>query len=233
MFYVGFIDILGFKNLVLSSEEEYIANIFVEIEKKVNESKRDFSFIDIYFKIMSDSIVVACDEKYKGAFAAVSLCCMNVQEYLLEKGILVRGGISYGDFWNNKEIMFGRGLVKAYELENDFAIYPRIIVDSFLLKRFKDEYYGTDIYEWSIALFEEDKEGIVYLDIAMAYMSEKTENELEMRMSVLGKLLTDNLMNTTLRKSVRDKYLWLKNEFNDFINRNNEHERYKINTSVF
>lgn len=44
-------------------------------------------------------------------------------------GWLVRGGITIGDFYIDDTIVWGPALLRAYELEDKLAIYPRIILD--------------------------------------------------------------------------------------------------------
>lgn len=44
-------------------------------------------------------------------------------------GWLVRGGITIGDFYIDDMFVWGAALVKAYELEEKIAVYPRVILD--------------------------------------------------------------------------------------------------------
>jgi len=46
----------------------------------------------------------------------------------MELGCLIRGGISFGPLHHAGGVLFGKGLVEAYELESKFANYPRIIL---------------------------------------------------------------------------------------------------------
>jgi hypothetical protein len=88
-------------------------------------------------QMFSDSVVVSTPfgnqplpSEY-GAFLGLILGCVGATVVLLEKGILVRGGIAWGygaktDFGD----VIGSGLVKAYGLENDPRNRaPRIVVD--------------------------------------------------------------------------------------------------------
>ena len=43
--------------------------------------------------------------------------------------LLVRGGISFGDFFSDERMKWGNALIRAYKLEDQIAIYPRIIVE--------------------------------------------------------------------------------------------------------
>ena len=44
-------------------------------------------------------------------------------------GILLRGGMCINDLYMKDEMVFGPALVRAYELENELAVYPRIVID--------------------------------------------------------------------------------------------------------
>ena len=46
----------------------------------------------------------------------------------LALGLLVRGGITIGNLHHESGVVFGKGLVEAFELESKVAIYPRIVV---------------------------------------------------------------------------------------------------------
>jgi hypothetical protein len=44
-------------------------------------------------------------------------------------GLLIRGAVTIGDIVHDDSIVFGPALNRAYELESQQAIYPRIILD--------------------------------------------------------------------------------------------------------
>ena len=50
-------------------------------------------------------------------------------------GIFTRGGLSIGPYYSDDNIMFSQGMVKAYILETDKAIYPRVVVDNEILQK--------------------------------------------------------------------------------------------------
>lgn len=57
----------------------------------------------------------------------------RLQDQCLRKyGILLRGSIVEGSLYINDDFVYGSGLIKAYELENSEAIYPRIVIDDAL-----------------------------------------------------------------------------------------------------
>jgi hypothetical protein len=53
----------------------------------------------------------------------------------LDIGMLVRGGVTIGRLYHSGGVVFGEGLVDAYNLESRVAIYPRIAVSSRIYAR--------------------------------------------------------------------------------------------------
>jgi hypothetical protein len=53
---------------------------------------------------------------------------------MAEYGVFIRGSIVKGNLYTNKNFLFGNGLISAYEIENELAVYPRIIVEYGLVK---------------------------------------------------------------------------------------------------
>ena len=61
----------------------------------------------------------------------------NFYFYFVRKNLYLRGGVSIGFHYEDENIIFSDGLIKAYYLESKKSIYPRIILDSELVKRIK------------------------------------------------------------------------------------------------
>jgi hypothetical protein len=133
---VAFIDVLGIKNLVYTTElqpiETYYEFILANFTTAV--ARRSFDFL-----MISDSIVIYCDASAANLAELIKLTA-TLQAGLLSKEILVRGAISHGGLFVDKtnNIVVGKGLISAYSLEAA-ARFPRIIIDRTLIK----EYYGS------------------------------------------------------------------------------------------
>lgn len=123
---VAFIDVLGFSNLVYSDKLEPISHYYEMILTDFKEAaiKKNLKFL-----MISDSIVVHAPQTKDGFFAVIKVLS-SLQHRLLLKGILIRGGVSFGKLYVNEtdNIIVGTGLINAYNLEKK-AIYPRIIID--------------------------------------------------------------------------------------------------------
>lgn len=123
---VAFIDVLGFSNLVFSDKTEPITEYYKMV---LTDFKKAASKNDLKFLLISDSIVVHSRLDKQEFMNVIKIIC-DLQHRLLLKGILIRGGISFGKLFVNdiENIIVGTGLINAYNLEQK-AIYPRIIID--------------------------------------------------------------------------------------------------------
>lgn len=205
-YYVAFIDILGFKEIINHGTCDEILSIFSEFKRPLCGiyfgAEQLVNVEEINYKIMSDSIVFYVSEKTKNALFGLTAFCHVFQGNLLgrEKPILSRGGIAYGDFYINQDIMFGPALTQAYMLESTNAKYPRIIMTNSLLS--KDESDNSRLNTF------EDFDGFWTINIFPYSLSKgKTGEEVFSRFE---KHVVDVLNNET-NNSIREKYIYLKN----------------------
>lgn len=155
--FVAFLDIIGFKNLVIKADQENMAAEMIDkletmiakcIKEAMDIDKRGLPF-DIDYQLFSDSlcIYVPIDEeeegekikKYKGHsskyiennFLRLWMLCRIIAEIQLESlqfGIIYRGAVSLGGHFHNENITFSKALIDAYLAESTEAIYPRVII---------------------------------------------------------------------------------------------------------
>lgn len=134
---VFFFDILGFRDLVNSSAQsndsyqeikiilEYVRQFY---ESEINDSSSKSKQISFF----SDSIIISFEES-EPEIIFYTLC--DVQILLMNlviRGIVMRGAISFGKLYHDKDFIFGPAFIDAYESETKQAIYPRIICNSTL-----------------------------------------------------------------------------------------------------
>jgi hypothetical protein len=62
-----------------------------------------------------------------------------VAEHALRVGLLIRGGLSFGQLYHDGDVVFGEALVDAYELERTHAKNPRILVSERVVSRLTNE----------------------------------------------------------------------------------------------
>jgi len=140
---VGFIDVMGFKDLVLRAERgdkvasATLNNLLKELDAHVtldNKSvKAPVSVVPNYIA-MSDSIIVSVPEQYTDpdtartydGIAIVSAKVIQLTQTLLEGGRLVRGAIHVGPVRLENSTIFGSGYMEA-AMSELIAWSPRVI----------------------------------------------------------------------------------------------------------
>lgn len=188
-----FFDFLGTKERFLKlnslEEEGKIAKKYKEFIKEIrgiltNEIKIPFQeLFEGPIKIFSDNIFISLNiEKLSlQGYISILKALSKIQIIaILKYDLLIRGGISIGNIENNKKILIGSGLIKAYELEEKIK-YPVIaLCDDSIEKYFKcvkqeikdfyimEYYFGNNVNkEESIKKYKEE--------IKMFYGTEKPE----------------------------------------------------------
>lgn len=139
---VIFVDILGSQNRTDFQETYQINKIFhEELEKnRQNDMPHTVYFRKIYtfsdcayiFYGFKDADTISDERKVVDELFKVALCnCEPIFLRFIKEKILFRGGISYGDAYVDscRSMFFGDAVNKAYKLESEIAIHPRIVID--------------------------------------------------------------------------------------------------------
>lgn len=137
---VAFIDILGFRQLVLTAGEnpqgllqELTSLLSANVSKKWSESK------GFKIKMFSDCICASAPNTFSGLIMAI-VNISNIQQAFLRRKLLLRGGLSFGRHYESRTLIFSEALIKAYTIESSVAVYPRVVLDESLVQRF----FGND-----------------------------------------------------------------------------------------
>jgi hypothetical protein len=73
------------------------------------------------------------DERMRRIFTCLR-AVYGIQQSLLALGLRTRGGIAVGGLIHKSHLVVGQGLVQAYKLESEVAIYPRVIIDRSIIR---------------------------------------------------------------------------------------------------
>lgn len=224
-YYVAFLDILGFKNLVnnpdISCKE--IASIFEFARYKHETFFKDTAgdvHSNIKMKIMSDSICLYIKSDFPNALLYLTGYCTIFQhDLLLGKGLLVRGGITSGEMYAKDDIIFGPALTEAYLLEERNAKVPRIIIrketidegtngmddDSLdlmrnILLRDDDAFYILNYFQFYFLVYPNDAQSHAKAEEAVKAV----------------KAIVADYLDTTIDDSIRQKYLYIEKKINRY-----------------
>lgn len=113
---------------------------------------------------------------------------------IINYSIFIRGAIVCGKIFFSDNYIFGDGLVKAYSLENEMAVVPRIILDKEVLNIFniRVDNIIRDFYKVTDEEVIEDIDGdyfINYLAIDYRYLEKLGEDEItKMAVITINKL---------------------------------------------
>jgi len=126
---VTFIDILGFRDIVERENPDKVQQVLLML----GEFNKDGDIPNQYAFRFSDSVVrVTIIEAHRtlgdAIYYELNDLTLIQAGMITSENILLRGGIAYGDIYVEKNMIFGKGLIRAYDLESSFANYPRIIL---------------------------------------------------------------------------------------------------------
>jgi len=158
---ISFVDLLGSRNAIKHDEVQFFLSVYqlLGTAKEMCETYGEqLGYSGIEMKAFSDNIVFAhkipvtmnYDKKCEAIQRVISFTAI-FQNLAFNNGILMRGGITIGKLCFNEMFVWGGALVDAYDLENTYAIFPRVLVDKKTLEALINTdgecKYGIPIYK--------------------------------------------------------------------------------------
>lgn len=140
---ITYFDILGFQSLIARRSPSHIKSVLDSLHQ---ESKPDDELARLYamkYFNFSDHIVRVTNLLARGNISTPTgllfhevLSIVHMQAHLAAEGVFIRGSLTVGKIYTGHGLIFGEGLNRAHELENQVARYPRIVIDPVALKVF-------------------------------------------------------------------------------------------------
>lgn len=168
---------------------------------------------DILFKIFSDNIMIAKKttvETLRDDIYCVLSCAGHFQELAASDSVgwLLRGGITIGDLFVDDVMVWGKALLRAYELEDRIAIYPRVIIDDTVIQNISEA-------DKACGFIRYDNDGFVFLNYLhdCHFVGEMLMNGFELMKKEAGSMPNDKVL---------QKLLWHKNFVNKELDNKNE-----------
>lgn len=238
---VTFIDILGFRHLLATRDAGQILEILSLLRNYTRGDGHEepvsnrLDELRLYSQSFSESVSDAVvrvrtteTQSQDGPFLYELLNLMHAQIECLNRGILIRGGLTIGEVHvgiHGSGPVFGPAMVRAYEIEQKEAVYPRITIDEAAVEAFLN-----DPFLWQEGQFDENdlemaqryiavgEDGSYFLDyLAAADAGEFDDGEIG-RFSFL--MRHRDLIERELRSvsgKERRKLIWLANYHNRFV----------------
>jgi len=203
---VLYIDILGIKDKMLNNESEIYLNIITFFWDYMNSWKKDVIEIlaakKVFFKVFSDNICVAIpvsenENNITELCYSILTFAQIIYKSAIDKKLLVRGGIAYGDLYIDENMVYGEALINAYILESKIAKYPRIVISNDFIKLLHNEYNEE---------YELDFDNLYCIKFLNHINNVQTERE------SIYKFLSKEIDKNTSNLDVQQKYSWVLNK---------------------
>ncbi|MBU6339118.1 MAG: hypothetical protein KGQ36_04000 [Rickettsiales bacterium] len=226
---VAFLDILGWRSAIEESSSNTILaqNLGIALTifpgmKQQNEFTKGWFEYDPQISHFSDSIVISVKFDRNGIdYLLRSLGW--VVDFFLEKGLLVRGGISCGLLTHKENMVYGPALIKAYDLERNKDNWaPRIVLDEELVSLIGKNIPMVDlnnnllgyIKDWRI----DAEDGKTFFDF-LPHPSLKGEffSVYERTLTITKNMIQENIEKFKNKKNILRKYQWLAQYLNTVI----------------
>lgn len=221
-YYLAFLDLLGFKEIIKNRTCSEIVEIFEEIKKKYIIETSDLGKEtstpiiqpeNIMYYIMSDSICIYIKDDVKKALPVLIGLCLGFQLRMLSFStpVLVRGSIAHGGLYSDQRILFGPALVEAYQREEKLARYPRIIIPKHIIDDHEEDIIHTFVSSGFLYLEQDGFYATNYLSVlcGQTFRQHDRNNLIQ-------------YVNETLKKVIdpttREKYLYLESWLNYHMN---------------
>ncbi|WP_218110163.1 hypothetical protein [Oligoflexus tunisiensis] len=130
--YFAFIDVLGYRSLLMKHRDEAPRIIF-QIMRQVHDFCST-TYKQIRMKILSDSILVWSENSSVVHIWSVLNVIELIRNQFLKNGLFLRGAVAKGKSFVHQDIIVSPALSRAYELESKICKVPRILIDDGLQK---------------------------------------------------------------------------------------------------
>jgi hypothetical protein len=238
---VTFVDILGFRSLLATRDAGQILEIlqllraYTRGDGHEEPRSRSFDEIRLYSQSFSESVSDAVvrvrtteTQSQDGPFLYELLNLMHAQIACLNRGILIRGGLTIGQVHvglDGSGPVFGPAMVQAYQLEQSEAVFPRIIIDEAAIEAFLEDpslwqegQFDENDFEMARRYIAVSEDGSYFLDyLSAADAGEFDDGELGRFEFLLShrELIERELRSAQGRQ--RHKLIWLANYHNRFV----------------
>ena len=135
--YILYFDVLGYKSFFESKPNEhkkFLIDMRLATSSIESIIRQAATSIHVQLRTYSDNFLLYFEKNGVDEYEALKLLSVlarKIQLLFLERcRIVVRGGITVGEFYADESIVFGQGLIRAVELEDKIAKNPRVVIDN-------------------------------------------------------------------------------------------------------
>ncbi len=154
--YVALLDVLGYREY-LERDRTTGQFEFKEAMRRALSIFTTVNQVEFGYTAISDTIIVTCSSREKVVDFLRLL--KRIQVSFLKEGMFLRGAAVYAQHFQSGNLTYSHALARAYEIEQEAAIYPRIMLDRNIIEMFATTEKETGLLssglvaEWNGAFF--------------------------------------------------------------------------------
>jgi hypothetical protein len=219
-----FIDILGFRDFIKNTQQNYCDEIsdFISLinslhsdlnlnpDTDIRQQMKLLSLENTSISQFSDSIVISTDAIIPEQFEQLIMDVINIISTGYYYGFIFRGAITFGEIYHENNSMFGPGFIRAFDLEQKLAIYPRVVIDNNVFES-SNVNFESSCLEGIIKI---DSDGVKYIDPFMGIVRKYGDSDI--REIIISKIEQILLRINTVDDFIKPKYVWLQNKLDDY-----------------
>lgn len=225
--YCIFLDILGFARDIIDSSNNNKTNsklkdfytAFTESKKVLDPSSNWWEI-----KIFTDNIVLGSSLEKLGMNTEdyFGILISPVQEYQLTMVLndyFIRGGWATGELYMDKEVVYGKSLIDAYQLESTLADVPRILFSADMIALIKKHlnYYSSSFTPPQKIDVLKDEDGQYFVNYLSAIVSDSNYIDYE-SLKKHKSIVENRLVKHKNEPKFLNKYRWVSEYHNFFCN---------------
>lgn len=227
---VVFLDVLGFQEKLKEFQTEAIYNkevnntefyVSAAVDEFINTFKSVVNYLnenEYRYYLFSDNICITIDfTENRNSLIDILITINDLFFKFAQKGYFLRGGLDVGKFVDEKDIAVGIPLANAYKIEQNVALFPRIVLSDNYKKLLdnleEDKLISDDLIIKKNFLIKQHCE-VFYINTFFNLFD--NENKIELLQSLRFSIELNLNANSGNEKNTI-KYEWLAREFNYFI----------------
>jgi hypothetical protein len=233
---ISYVDILGFSEMIRASatDREHVGKIAdllqavrddLGFNPKLIRNRESISSANFVSENFSDLTIrsrfIQGSSCFKEAVLEIGYLAGTQFNLAISENVLIRGGVCRGPIVASDGVTFGPGLVKAYRLGSEYAVYPRIVVD----RNLAFELLADDPDDQASRLLRRGEDGAYFID----YLFQTTHGCFWMdewrdgcdRLQQHKHFVTSRLQDAidSQAEKVKQKFMWLGLYHNSVIRR--------------
>lgn len=170
---IAYVDFLGMKDK-MKQENSYasfrkLQALLSGVRKKAAFIEKNNAIDDFEIKVFSDNIIIALKIKEEvlstQIISIINLVSLLQFEALFQFGFPLRGGITIGELFIDDSVVWGTGLIEAYQIEDKLANYPRVIVSKIVIETYDKQ---EDVELNLFAFIQQDTDGYWFVHYLVA-----------------------------------------------------------------